>query len=466
MSIELFYPNTKATPETIFSLPTLNKVVGELLSWQQGVGAFGKIILHGCWLESSVLQRRYHGQYGSLAAEYLKNMMQLYEATDDGLWQRHARGLVENILWLQDEQGGFRHSSAELEPAYFSRQTCPIHQGLPLRGLLTYYTWPHCDPVLKQPLKTAIDQHISWFIKRFWQVGNAFKRPLPHAGWCGVTNQDLVVINNLAAYGNIFGDWSHYETYGKPALEVYLSDIYYYPELGKFERGDAANFVERTPYYHIILEMPGSIHTHTGDERLPAVIKNIGEALFEAAFIAADGNTYLAFGMETDPDDKTIRGEWIQRPCYASPTLLLEMKHHLNQYPDRKRQRIYDALKETFCQYVYADGTIPNALGTEDPLFVAVSQNNWLDLLLSSLNDKTIKNIEPEPPLHIERHCDDLVYQSNPTAWRILRGGEVQYTGIKLDSGAITIGNELVARAPDLGFSNAEITEYVAAIAP
>ena len=46
MSIELFYPNTKATPETIFSLSTLNKVVGELLSWQQGVGAFGKIILH------------------------------------------------------------------------------------------------------------------------------------------------------------------------------------------------------------------------------------------------------------------------------------------------------------------------------------------------------------------------------------------------------------------------------------
>ena len=337
---------------------------------------------------------------------------------------------------------------------------------MPLRGLLAYYTWPHCDPNLKAPLKEAVDRHLGWFLERFWRRGNAYKKPLPHAGWCGVTNQDLVVVNNLAAYGALFGDWSHYETYGKPALDVYLSDLYYYPEIGKFERGDAANFVERTPYYHIILEMLGSIYAHTEDGRVPAIIKNIGEALFEAAFTAADGNTYLAYGMETDPDDKTMRGEWIQRPCYASPTLLAEMQRHLHTYPDPQRQRTYDALEKTFCRYVYADGTIPNALGTEDPLFVAVSQNNWLDLLLSRLDEKTIKNIAPESPLRLERHCDNLVYQSNPAAWRILRDGKVQYTGVKLDSGAIAIGDEPFARATDLDFSDPDVIEYVAGVTP
>lgn len=466
MSIQLSYPNNQATPETVFSLATLNKVVGELLSWQQGVGAFGKIILHGCWLESSVLQRRYHGQYGALAADYLKNMMHLYEATGNPLWQRHARGLVENILWLQDKEGGFRHCSGEFEPAYFSRQTCPIHQGLPLRGLLAYYAWQHCDPVLKEPLKEGIDRHLNWFVERFWRVGNAFKRPLPHAGWCGVTNQDLVIVNNLATYGTLFGDWSKYQTYGKPALDLYLSPLYYYPEIGKFERGDAANFVERTPYYHVILEMLESIYAATADERLPAVIKNTAEALFAAAFTAADGNTYLAFGMETDPEDKAIAGKWIKRPCYASPTLLTEMRRHLSQYPNRERQQVYDAVEKTFCQYVYADGTIPNALGTEDPLFVAVSQNHWLDFLLARLDREVIKGVVPEAPPRIERHCGGLVYQSSPSAWRILRNGQVEYTGIKLDSGAITIGDEPFANASDLGFSDPDIVEHVAGLAP
>jgi len=191
-----------------------------------------------------------------------------------------------------------------------------------------------------------------------------------------------------------------------------------------------------------------------------------GSATPEAAFTAEDGNTYLAYGMETDPDDKTIRGKWIPKPCYASPTLLTEMKNHLEKFPDRERQRIYEGLEKTFCRYVYADGTIPNALGTEDPLFVAVSQNNWLDLLLSRLDKEAIRNIEPEIPLRIERHCGSLVYQSNPVAWRILRDGRVQYTGIKLDTGAITIGDELFERAPNLDFSNPDIIEYVDGVTP
>jgi len=462
MKTEYEYPNKNATAEDIFSTKTLNRVLGDLFSWQQGVGAFGGLHLHACWQVSSVLGRRYQGQtVANQSYHRLQSMMTLYEWTSDPVWNRHARGIIENLIFCQDGEGGFRHASGENEPSYFSKQTCPIHQGLPLLGLLNYYVWPHCDPLLKDVIPGVIENHFAWFEKSFWRRGNGFKSPLPHAGWCGVTNQDLVIVAAFALYGKVFNKWQPFETFGKQTLDLYLSDLYYFPEIAKFERGDSANFVERTPYYEIILEMFRMIYDCTKDERLPAVIENIGNAIFDAAFEADDGLTYLAFGVQTFADDKTKINKWIQKPRYATPELLLSMEIHLKDYPDAGRQAIYKNVEKTFLQYAYSDGTVPHALGTDDPIFRTVGGNRWLSYLLHRLSDQKITSVQAEEPACLERHCDNLVYYTTPTAWRLMKDGKIIYTGIKIDSGAITIGAEEFERAKNLDFNSAAIIEHI-----
>ena len=60
--IKLTLPRKEVDPEDVWTQETFNRAHAQLMSWQQGPGAFGDLHLHACWGESSVLSRRYHGQ--------------------------------------------------------------------------------------------------------------------------------------------------------------------------------------------------------------------------------------------------------------------------------------------------------------------------------------------------------------------------------------------------------------------
>jgi len=449
------YPRKGVKFEEVMNQETFDRLTTRIFEWQQGPGNFGGLNLHACWGETSVLARRYQGQTISTYFQLMKGSMRLFERTGNPRWQRLANDIASNILFLQCDNGGFRHASSEFEPTYNSTSTCPIHQGMPLLALLDYAAWEHADPVLKSMVKPAVDRHWEWFNKKFWLIGNGGQPKLRSgAGWCGVTNQDLVIVAMLSAYGRLFGDFSRYNEWGKKALDAYLSPLYYYESLGLFERGDNKdfNFVERTPYYGIIITMLNRIISDLGssmeNKRLQAVIDNVTTHLFDAAFVAPDGLTHLAWGAKTDPTDKSKILEWIKSPVtfvdYAR--LIPFMEKLLERRPDKKKQSIFDALKDSFAAYVFADGGIPAALWSADPIIsivtatvgsLSVFWNMLIDLLGDGLHDPAT-----EPIQCYHRSFGAYTWKSRGSLWAIEKEGARVFGGYKPLSHGVTHGPE------------------------
>lgn len=446
------YPRRDVAVEEVLSQRTFDLATASLMSWRQGAGAYGALQLHACWSDSSTLGRRYHGQTISDCHSLIKGFIALYERTEVLRWRLAADDIVANILHLQTPEGGFYHASAEFEPTYTAEQSCPIHQGLPLLALLTYAGWRHADPIRSTAVWEAIDRHLRWFTRYWWKRGNRWSGPLESPGFCGVTNQDLVIVAVLARYASVFNNESLYRTYGEPVLEMYLHPRYYHEAIGLFERGDKPNFAERTPYYDVIVPMLQIIHEERPDPHLPAVIDNVVAHLFDAVCEGDDGMTHLAWGAETDPADKTAVTGWIRTPhTFGSyPGLLWIMHEYLLRHPDAGRQKQYDALERTLAAYVFADGTIPVSLGGDDPTFAAISRERQLWRYLIKRLGKRLADPQIVPVPSIRRTCGPITYRSCDTAWSLERDGIRRFAGFKRAPGAIAIGPDESIVAADL----------------
>ena len=449
------YPRRDVHFKDVITQETFDRLTALIFEWQQGPGNFGQLCLHACWGETSVLGRRYQGQSaGSVYPDLMKGSIRLFQITGNPRWKRLADDIVSNLLFLQCADGGFRHASYEFEPAYNSSKTCPIHQGRPVLTLLDYVAWAHADPVLKSMIRPAIDRHWEWFNKKFWLNGNGGQHPLrTGAGWCGVTNQDLVIVAALSSYGRVYGDFSRYHEWGEKVLDAYLSPTYYYESIGLFERGDSKdfNFAERTAYYGVILEMLDRIIIDLGsmeDKRLRHVIDNVTTHLFDAAYVASDGLTHLSWGATTDPTDKSSVLGWIRNPAtFADYTKLLPFMDELSERSqDKGKQAIVKALKDTFAAYVFSDGSIPSALWSKDPIIsiatatIGHQAHFWL-LLIKLLGDH-LCDTAPVPTRCYHRSIGEYTWKSHGALWAIEREGVRVYGGYKPLSHGVTHGTE------------------------
>lgn len=468
------YPRKGLSMSDVFNQQLLDRITAQFETWMQGPGIMGGLQMHSCWGKTSVLGKRYQGQTICEYEFFSACAMQLYERTGNPKWKRMVNDFISNVLYLQEPDGGFRHATAEFEPTFTSSPSCPIHQCKPILTLLDYAAWEHADDVLKALIRPAIDRHWDWFQKTFWLRGNGGHHPLPYpAGWCGVTNQDLVAIAALAAYGKLYGDWSRYETYGRPALDVYLSPSYYYEQMGLFERGDGTNFAERTPYYTVILMMLKRIYAATSDARLPGVMDNVVNHLFDAAYTAPDGLTHLAWGATTDAGDKSHVTGWIRTPVTFSayPGLIPFMEDYLARHPGSqndsqndsqdhsRKQAVLDGLKESLCAYIFADGFLPAALWPKDPILSVTSAPDtdkgllWL-YAIRYLGD-SLQDPAPVSPRCVHRRLGNYTWKQRGKLWAIERDGERVFGGYTPLAFGITYGPD---EEPALG-SFAELEE-------
>ncbi|MGN6625759.1 MAG: hypothetical protein ACTHLN_03995, partial [Tepidisphaeraceae bacterium] len=427
----------EAACQKMFDLATAH-----LFAWQQSEGSFGSLLLHGVWGEASTLSRRYHGKTAANSTYAMQGAMTLFERTREVRWRLLADAVIGNLLYLQTPAGGFFHASGEFEPTFTAEQSCPIHQCQPILTLLAYTGWKHAEPLRARLAKEAIDRHWEWFRNHWFNRGNTFQHPTRLPGYCGVTNQDLVVVACLAAYARQFGDTERYERYGRPVLDTYLSPSYYYPETGLFERGDKANFVERTSYQSVNVPMLARIHADMPDDRIPGVIDNVSAHLFDTIVTGADGLTHLANGATTDPVDKSRVLEWVETPHSFTSyfTLLKVMRTYAERHGDIARLAQCDALERTIQAYVFADGSTPTSLGGADPLFTVGSRCEYVWLyLIDRLGDR-LRSPRPVTLPRLKRVCGNVTFLSDATHWALYRDGVRAFAGIKREPNAIAIG--------------------------
>lgn len=459
------YPDRAAIPAAVFTADTLARTTSRLLEWRQGPGNFGQLLLHACWGEASTLSRGYHGQTIAYAYWMLEGVMMLANRSADDRWRLLVHDMIGNILHLQTRDGGFYHASSEFEPTYTCQESCPIHQGLPVLALLDYLCWPEADPCRKAQAEAAIKKWWRWIESYWWKRGNGWKAPLDLPGYCGVTNQDLVIVAVLARQARLSGDWERYERHGRPVLDAYLSPAYYHERIGQFERGDKANFTERTSYYDVIVPMLEIIHDAAGDERLPAVIDNVVLHLFDTLQPGTDGLIHVARGAVTDPTDKTRVIDWEQGPhaFSAYPGLLRILQKYLRRHPDQKREHLCASLEKTLAAYVYADGTIPIALGG-DPMFAVAGYicHFWMFLLHRLPEADVSMDIVPMPSL--SRSCGEVTWRENGDLWTIERNGTRLFAGLKRNPHGVVSGPDGIVRGANPSeLAKVDIEEIVGA---
>lgn len=460
----IIYPNRSAEPGTVFTQETLDRLTAKVLSWRQAPGVLGGLHLHSCWGEASVLTRRYHGQTVAHEASVACVAMKLFDRTGDSFWRELAGHILSNVLFLQAPQGGFIHASSEFEPTYTCYDTCPIAQGRPINALLEYAAWKHADPQLRQAIEPAVRRFWTYMQDYWWRRGNAFIRPLDRDGWCGVTNQDFVIVEAMARFGKVYADWSQYERYAKPAFDDYLSPRMYHEAIGLFERGDRANFAERTSYYNVILPCLHSIYELTGDSRIPAVIGNVSAHLFDAFFVDRAGDGHMAWGADTDPQDKSRVAGWNTFPIVlpAYPEQVEHMRRYLSAHPDAEMSRKADMLERTLASRVFSDGTLPTALGGADPLFEIVpgSGFDFWAFLVDRLG-AGVRSPLGARVVSVSRSRGGLVYRSNDLLWSIERDGQRLFAGLRTEPGGIVAGDEKL-QSIDFGMlEKADVVERV-----
>ncbi|WP_269523098.1 hypothetical protein [Coraliomargarita parva] len=436
------YPRASALLDQVVNQDLLNLTTNHLMSWQQGAGNFGALHFHACWGNSSVLQRRYHGQTVSKAYVLMNGFTQLYDHTKDDRWLWQAEDLVANIISLQAASGGFFHASGPHEPTYVPEKTCPIAQAFPLVGLLEYARWSAANPKTVERIRITVKKHLDWFVKEWWLKGTDWSGRLSSGGFCGVANQDLVVVAAMARYAEVFGDDLYYRKYGKPTLDLLLSPAYFHEAIGLFERGDKPNFTETVGYHIIVLNMLDEIHESTGDARIPGIVRRSKEALFDSIYEGPDSRLYFAWGAETDPNEKTKILNWIRQPYLVSEMLPLSqlLQKHLDLYPDAKKQTLLHRLEQTIPAYIYADGSIPSALNNEDPLFMLTG--NYLGVWTYTINRMGAKmKSPPEQPIPcVHRSSGSMTWKTNQQMWSLELDGVRRFAGLKMNPMGVAIG--------------------------
>lgn len=458
----IHYPLIGRSPEQVFTQQTFDLLMAQWSAWQQGPGTIGKLHLHACWGEVSVLDKSYQGETVTILSGQMRFLRRLYEKTGNPKWRVMVNAMASHLLFLQDESGGFIHSTAEFEPSFDTRG-CPIHFFYPIIALCEYYTWEHADEDIKSLIPDAVDRHWEWSLKSAWGAGNRYhRRPLDFPGWCGVTNQDLVAIGAVALQMKVFGKTTRYEQYALPALNHFLSPAYYHQEIGLFERGDQPNFAERSVYYTHVLEMLELIYGITGDERLTEAYHNVASHLFDAAFTAENGLTYLARGAITDPVDKSrVYGwEYDSIAFHEYPRLIHHLKKHVEQFPSPEKERILGELKKTVAAYVLADGCLPMGLFNPNPLFSVVSGPDigwWPELIMDELGDD-FRDPQPIQLPSIHRTYQNITWKQKGPLWSIEENGTRKYGGYTKYAAGVIKGPEA---APVRGsFATLDLADY------
>lgn len=445
----IHYPVKGRKLKDVINQNTLDMLIAQWENWQQGPGVIGRLNLHACWGTASVLDRGYQGETIQILGMQMRVVRELYEKTGNPKWRALANAMASHILYLQDKSGGFIHSSAEFEPTFDTRG-CPIHFFYPIIALCEYYAWEHADESVKALIPDAVDRHWEFMVNNIWQIGcdNRFlpRRPLPFPGWCGVTNQDLVAVGALAMCMKVFGQTERYEQYGKPVLDNYLSDAFYYKDIGLFERGDGINFAERTVYYDIILEMMQLIYSVTGEQRLMDVYDNVTAHLFDAVFVGDDGLTYLARGAKTDMKDKSKVYGWEYGAIAFSgyPSLIAHMEIYLDRHPNAEKSEALERLKDTLAAYVFADGTIPLGIFNPNPLFSVVGNpdtGSWISFVMHMLGD-SMQDPRPVDLPAIHRTHKNITWKQNERFWSIEEDDVRKYAGYSRYPAGIVIGAE------------------------
>jgi hypothetical protein len=362
-------------------------------------------------------------------------------------------------MFLQAASGGFIHGAAENEPAYFEGTTCAIHQNMVICGLLEYAGKPYCDPARKQEIKDVIDKHWAWFNRHFFKRGTrgvTGQEGWPWPCWSGVTNQDLVVIQGLAMYGKVFGDMSRYRAFGKPALDVLLSDRYYYQGLGLFQRGDQPDwmFPERTPYYHLVYATLSVLHDITGDERIPPVLEDVCEQLFRATFVAEDGLRYFSHGVNVKAVDGGL--EVVSYNKYpTSPGTALGFLDffdwYLARHPDPRKQQVRDEVYRTAAAYVFSNGTMPRALNPANEVFALAPNLTSVPGFLFAHLKGEIRNFSPQATPAVQRKINDLTWYEKGQFYWVEKAGERTFAGFKLEPRAIVHGPGETLAGVDFG---------------
>ena len=422
----IHYPVKGRKLNDVITQQTLDQLLAQWDNWQQAGGSVGQLNLHPCWGTTSVLEKGYQGESISRLTGFMQTAMLLYDTFGTPRWRVLANAMASQILYLQDESGAFIHSTAEFEPS-FDTAGCPIHFFTPILGLCDYYQWPHADESINALIPTAVERHYAYMTANIWRIGCAAHRPLPFPGWCGVTNQDLVATAAIATASRLFDHPEWYERHGRPVLDRCLSDENYYKAIGLFERGDGHNFAERTTYYNIILNMLKRLYDQLGEDRLLDAFDNVVAHLFDAAFVGADGLTYLARGAITDPVDKTRVLGW-EKGTVAFSTYcetLSFMYEYLTRHPSAEKQAVVDRLEDTLAAYVLVDGTLPAGLFGQNPLFaVAVMPDHgpWIRFVLDRLGDAA-QDPRPVQPLVLHRTHKNFTWKQKGRLWAIEKDG-------------------------------------------
>ena len=439
----IHYPRKGLRLEDAVTQETFDRYFTMLENWRQGPGVFGSLNIHACWGTVDSLDKRYQGETVSHQFYLFRLYKMLYDRFREPRFRTTVDAMVAHLLYLQDASGGFIHSTSEFEPT-FNTACCPIHAFHPTMELCEYYRWEYANETLKAQIPDAVRRHWEWAQPALWQIGNGGHRPLDFPGWCGVTNQDLTVVAALAQIGKTFGDWSLYETYGKPAVAHYFSPAYYYKEIGLFERGDGNNFPERTPYYGVILNRLKDLYELTGEERYREVSENVIRNLFEVTYIAEDGLRHMSRGVKTDPADKTKRCGFDRSSInFQSYGVLIPfMEEYLREHPDEEKAQILEELKSTAAAYLFFDAGFPKAFNPGNPIFTVVStpdSEGLLQLMLHVLGDRLEKPVLRETPV-LHRQYKNFLYKTNGRLWLVEKDGERTYGGYTRYNAGITIG--------------------------
>ena len=458
------YPVKGRKLEDVLSQNTLDRLLTQLEQWQQGPGVFGKLHLHSCWGTVSVLDKGYQGESVHQFNGQMDLFKRLYQKSGNPKWRLLVDAMASHLLYLQEESGGFIHSGAEFEPM-FSTVACPIHLFWPMTVLSKYYLWPYANEDIKGLIPDVLKRHFKFAVDSIWKIGNTHKRPLDFPGWCGVTNQDLCATAAIAMMSEVFDMPEIYEQYGKPVLDYYLSPAYYYKEIGLFERGDGKNFAERTVYLDIVLEMLWRLYELKEENEALEAYYNVAGHLFDAVFVGEDGLTYLARGAKTHETDKSKVMGWEYGAIAFDgyPGLIRHMEQYLRKYPDPKKTKIVERLKNTLAAYVREDGTIPMGIFNPNPMFSLVSNpegGGWAQFIMDELGEDNWSEPQKTELPCIHRTLGDYAWKQKGRYWAMEEKGVRVFGGYTRYAAGVVKGPDALPVLGDFDCLNeAEITE-------
>lgn len=432
----VFYPRVDRAPAEAFGAATLGLLTGHILSWRQGAGAFGGLHLHACWGVVSSLSRRYHGPTISSLSSLLQSMQMLANRSGDLYWRHMADSVAAEMLWLQMPGGGFCHASSENEPIYDSYWSCPLHQMNPVIALLDYYEQQPPDAPIRVEIRRVLARHMEWFNRFWWKRGNDWKRPLRTPGWCGVANQDLTAVAAMACYGRVLGDWQLYESHGIPVLETIIGAGCYHSNLGGGERGDRANFTERSNDLRHIARLLKLIHEVRPDQRLPVIIARMVEALADGIFSDENGRYHVAWGLDDRETARVGRRVWDRSRFQICdyPAMIEFMESYPGDLSSHRVEECVNGLRATLASYVFGDGTIPSALDPSMPLFAVTPSSHALCefwQFLIRCNPKGLSKDDISCVPSVIRQCGFTTYVSSQDNWMLTQAEVPAIRGIK-----------------------------------